>query len=42
MNEPGVTSGGPDGRRLLAVGSQAFTAGARTALIPVAAPTADG
>ena len=32
MNEPGVTWGGPDGRRLLAVGSHAAAAGALTAL----------
>src|SRR6516162_7043957 len=38
MNEPGVTCGGPDGRRLLAFGSHVLAAEAVTAL---AAPTPD-
>jgi hypothetical protein len=42
MNEPDVTWGGPDGRRLLAVGSQAVAARALTAVAPVAARMAGG
>jgi hypothetical protein len=42
MKEPDVTCGGPDGRRLLAVGSHASAAGALTAVAPVAARMAGG
>jgi hypothetical protein len=42
MNEPDVTWGGPDGRRLLAVGSHVFAAGALTALAALASWMAGG
>jgi hypothetical protein len=42
MNEPEVTWGGPDGRRLLAAGSHVSLAGAATALAARTPDPADG
>jgi hypothetical protein len=42
MNEPDVTWGRPDGRRLLAVGSHVFAAGELTALAALASWMAGG
>src|SRR5438477_12006388 len=42
MNEPDVTWGGPDGRRLLAVGSHVVAAAALTALAALASWMACG